>query len=82
MAVRRFTEKTRKNYIYHVVNFAKFLGRSPDTAMGSFSMGMARRVSGSSFETGDFAIPKVGRSSSDPLNVLAILAPATVRASC
>jgi len=32
MAVRKFTEKTRKNYIHHVANFAKFLGRSPDTA--------------------------------------------------
>ena len=32
MAVRKFTEKTRDHYIRHVAAFAKFLGRSPDTA--------------------------------------------------
>ena len=32
MAVRRFGEKTRHDYIRRVTMFAKFLGRSPDTA--------------------------------------------------
>jgi hypothetical protein len=32
MAVRKFGEKTRHDYIRHVETFAKFLGRSPDTA--------------------------------------------------
>src|SRR5215470_10454752 len=32
MAVRKFGEKTRHDYIRHVEAFAKFLGRSPDTA--------------------------------------------------
>ena len=32
MAVRRFGEKTQADYIRHVETFAKFLGRSPDTA--------------------------------------------------
>jgi site-specific recombinase XerD len=30
--VRKFGEKTRNDYIRHVAMFAKFLGRSPDTA--------------------------------------------------
>jgi site-specific recombinase XerD len=32
MAVRKFSEKTRQDYIRHIAAFAKFLGRSPDTA--------------------------------------------------
>ena len=32
MAVRKFGEKSRHDYIRHVETFAKFLGRSPDTA--------------------------------------------------
>ena len=32
MAVRKFGEKTRHDYIRHVAVLAKFLGRSPDTA--------------------------------------------------
>ena len=32
MAVRRFGEKTQADYIRHVENFVKFLGRSPETA--------------------------------------------------
>ena len=32
MAVRKFGEKTRHDYIRHVETFASFLGRSPDTA--------------------------------------------------
>jgi integrase/recombinase XerD len=32
MAVRKFGEKTRHDYIRHVEAFASFLGRSPDTA--------------------------------------------------
>lgn len=32
MAVRKFTEATIRNYIRHIEEFAKFLGRSPDTA--------------------------------------------------
>jgi site-specific recombinase XerD len=32
MAVRKFSEATIRNYIRHIVEFAKFLGRSPDTA--------------------------------------------------
>ena len=32
MAVRKFGEKTRHDYIRHIAAFAKFLGRSPDTA--------------------------------------------------
>jgi integrase/recombinase XerD len=34
MSVRKFGEKTRHDYIRHVEAFAKFLGRSPDTATG------------------------------------------------
>src|ERR1700680_4039690 len=34
MSVRKFGEKTRHDYIRHVESFAKFLGRSPDTATG------------------------------------------------
>jgi integrase/recombinase XerD len=34
MSVRKFGEKTRQDYIRHVEAFAKFLGRSPDTATG------------------------------------------------
>ena len=32
MAVRKFGDKTRHDYIRHVEAFARFLGRSPDTA--------------------------------------------------
>jgi integrase/recombinase XerD len=32
MAVRKFSETTCRNYIRHTAEFAKFLGRSPDTA--------------------------------------------------
>jgi site-specific recombinase XerD len=32
MSVRRFGEKTQHDYIRHIESFAKFLGRSPDTA--------------------------------------------------
>jgi integrase/recombinase XerD len=34
MCVRKFTEKTQHDYIRHVEQFAKFLGRSPETATG------------------------------------------------
>jgi hypothetical protein len=34
MCVRKFTEKTQQDYIRHIEQFAKFLGRSPDTATG------------------------------------------------
>jgi hypothetical protein len=34
MSVRKFSDKTRHDYIRSVENFAKFLGRSPDTATG------------------------------------------------
>jgi integrase/recombinase XerD len=33
MSIRKFTEKTQQDYIRHVENFAKFLHRSPDTAI-------------------------------------------------
>ena len=32
MAVRKFGEKTQHDYIRHIESFAKFLGRSPETA--------------------------------------------------
>lgn len=32
MAVRKFSEATSRNYIRHIAEFAKFLGRSPDAA--------------------------------------------------
>jgi integrase/recombinase XerD len=32
MAVRKFSEATQRNYIRHIAEFAKFLGRSPDSA--------------------------------------------------
>ena len=32
MAVRKFSDATQRNYIRHVADLAKFLGRSPDTA--------------------------------------------------
>jgi integrase/recombinase XerD len=34
MSVRKFGEKTQKDYIRHVKTFSTFLGRSPATAMG------------------------------------------------
>ena len=34
MCVRKFSAKTRHDYIRSVESFAKFLGRSPDTATG------------------------------------------------
>jgi integrase/recombinase XerD len=34
MSIRKFGEKTQHDYIRHVEAFAKFLGRSPDTATG------------------------------------------------
>jgi integrase/recombinase XerD len=34
MAVRRMSEKTKSDYLKHVETFARFLGRSPDTATG------------------------------------------------
>ncbi|MFA5949067.1 MAG: phage integrase N-terminal SAM-like domain-containing protein [Hyphomicrobium sp.] len=34
VAVRRFGEKTQHDYIRHIENFVKFLGRSPETATG------------------------------------------------
>jgi integrase len=34
MCVRKFSAKTRHDYIRYVESFAKFLGRSPDTATG------------------------------------------------
>lgn len=34
MAVRRFGEKTQHDYLRHIEAFTRFLGRSPDTAMG------------------------------------------------
>jgi integrase/recombinase XerD len=34
ISVRKFGEKTQHDYIRHIENFAKFLGRSPDTATG------------------------------------------------
>ena len=34
MTIRTFGEKTRNDYIRHVEAFARFLGRSPDTATG------------------------------------------------
>ena len=34
MCVRKFSEKTQYDYIRHVEQFAKFLGRSPDAATG------------------------------------------------
>jgi site-specific recombinase XerD len=32
IAVRKFSEATSRNYIRHIAEFAKFLGRSPDAA--------------------------------------------------
>src|SRR4029077_11728780 len=34
MTVRSFGDKTQHDYIRHIETFAKFLGRSPDTATG------------------------------------------------
>src|SRR5215472_957129 len=34
MTVRSFSEKTQHDYIRHIETFARFLGRSPDTASG------------------------------------------------
>src|SRR3974390_3872996 len=34
MTVRSFSEKTQHDYIRHVETFARFLGRSPDSASG------------------------------------------------
>ena len=34
MTVRSFSDKTQYDYIRHIETFARFLGRSPDTASG------------------------------------------------
>ena len=34
MTVRSFSDKTQHDYIRHIETFARFLGRSPDTATG------------------------------------------------
>ena len=34
MTVRSFSDKTQNDYIRHIETFARFLGRSPDTASG------------------------------------------------
>ena len=34
MAVRSFSDKTQHDYVRHIETFARFLGRSPDTASG------------------------------------------------
>ena len=34
MTVRSFGDKTQHDYIRHIEGFARFLGRSPDTATG------------------------------------------------
>src|SRR2546423_6982034 len=34
MTVRSFSDKTQHDYIRHIETFARFLGRSPDTANG------------------------------------------------
>ena len=34
MTIRTFGDKTQRDYIRHVEAFARFLGRSPDTATG------------------------------------------------
>jgi len=34
MTIRTFSDKTQHDYIRHVEAFARFLGRSPDTATG------------------------------------------------
>ena len=34
MTVRSFGDKTQHDYIRHIETFARFLGRSPDTATG------------------------------------------------
>ena len=34
MTVRSFSDKTQHDYIRHIETFARFLGRSPDTASG------------------------------------------------
>ena len=34
MTVRSFSDKTQRDYIRHIETFARFLGRSPDTASG------------------------------------------------
>src|SRR6202049_134100 len=34
MTVRSFGDKTQRDYIRHIETFARFLGRSPDTATG------------------------------------------------
>jgi integrase/recombinase XerD len=34
MTIRTFSDKTQRDYIRHVETFARFVGRSPDTATG------------------------------------------------
>jgi hypothetical protein len=34
MTIRSFGDKTQRDYIRHIETFARFLGRSPDTATG------------------------------------------------
>jgi integrase/recombinase XerD len=34
MTIRTFSEKTQREYIRQIAAFARFLGRSPDTATG------------------------------------------------
>ena len=50
MAVRKFSEATCRNYIRHIAEFAKFLGRSPDTATAD-DVRLFRRTTGSQLVT-------------------------------
>ena len=40
MAVRKFGDKTRHDYIRHVETFTAFLGRSPDRSQGARSLAL------------------------------------------
>lgn len=42
MTVRTFSDKTQHDYIRHVEAFARFLGRSPDTATTSAAFSSCR----------------------------------------
>jgi hypothetical protein len=87
MAVRKFGDKTRHDYIRHVEAFASFLGRSPDTATADD----VRRYQVHLTESGGSRRPSTARprrcASSSPPRSTAPSSPATwpactTRGSC
>ena len=62
MTVRSFSDKTQNDYIRHIKTFARFLGRSPDTASGDDIP----------HAPGEVHPTRARRNSREPRNVLSI----------